>query len=169
MYYAGFVDNGLLQFTKDYFKIIQTFMLLDIVHVIFKLTPGQLLSTLCLIGGRVYFVWMIIPSDPGFPIWNYILFTVWGLAEIIRFSYYVNKNSKLLFFLRYNAFIVLIPTGILGAEIPLLYQYFKAGRSLWQIILLIIYIPFFPYVYIHLLGVRKKNMNKAKHDANKKN
>lgn len=38
----------------------------------------------------------------------------WSLAEIIRFSYYLFKNVSLFKTLRYNAFMILYPVGILG-------------------------------------------------------
>lgn len=38
----------------------------------------------------------------------------WSLAEIIRFSYYLFKNVSLFKVLRYNAFMILYPVGILG-------------------------------------------------------
>lgn len=38
----------------------------------------------------------------------------WSFAEIIRFSYYLNKTNGLFTFLRYNAFLVLYPFGIIG-------------------------------------------------------
>lgn len=46
----------------------------------------------------------------------------WSLAEIIRFSYYLFKNISICKTLRYNAFMILYPVGILG-ELRLVNSY----------------------------------------------
>lgn len=46
----------------------------------------------------------------------------WSLAEIIRFSYYLFKDISICKTLRYNAFMILYPFGILG-ELRLVNSY----------------------------------------------
>lgn len=167
--YTGIFDNTLLPKTNQYFTIIQSVMLLDVVHVLFRLVPGQVLTTLMQIASRLYVVWLILPQQKEFQIWNYLMFTAWCFAEIIRYSYYINKKSKILLFFRYNAFLILYPIGVLTGECPLIYQHYKSTNFVFDLFVLALYVPCFPYLYFHMLKLRKKNMNKKAQDQKKTN
>lgn len=153
-----FVAPNLTQYLNKYYIIIQSIMFLDIIHAILKLVRGNIFATILQVGSRIYVVWMIVREQTEGPnIWNYLMYTAWSLAEIIRYQYYIRKPSEgLLLFLRYNAFIILYPIGILTGELPLIYQNYQATKNIVNLVIMFLYIPFFPYLYIHMLSLRKK-------------
>jgi very-long-chain (3R)-3-hydroxyacyl-CoA dehydratase len=129
-------------------------MLLDVVHVLLKLVPGGFVTTFLQIVSRLYVAWVVLPGQDSLAVWNYVMFVAWSLAEVIRFQYYVRRNSRALLFLRYNAFILLYPMGVITGELPLLWKdYTTQGRWI-NIPIIVLYIPFFPYLYRHMLRLR---------------
>ncbi|OHT04104.1 Very-long-chain (3R)-3-hydroxyacyl-[acyl-carrier protein] dehydratase PASTICCINO 2 [Tritrichomonas foetus] len=154
-----------IEYLNKYFIIVQTIMLLDIIHAVLKIVRGNIFATILQVLSRIYVVWMILPSQESPNLFNYLMFTAWSFAEIIRYQYYNHKNAKgVLLFLRYNAFIILYPIGVLLGEIPLIYQNYQATGFVFQIFVLSLYVPFFPYLYIHMLKLRKKNTSVTKVD-----
>jgi hypothetical protein len=88
----------------------------------------------------------------------------WGLVEVPRYLFYalnlfMSKVPGPVFFLRYNLFSVLYPTGISG-ELLQVWQtlpYLKAncvygwyGALVW----VLLYLPGAPFLYLHMLGQR---------------
>ena len=141
------------QYLNPYY--IQTFMLLDIVHAILKLSSGNIFATCLKVASRIYVVWAIVRYQPGPNIWNYCMYAAWSFAEIIRYQYYIHKSTQgILLFLRYNAFIILYPIGIFAGEMPLIYRI--------HFYILFLYVPFFPYLYLHMLKLRKKKTAQKK-------
>jgi very-long-chain (3R)-3-hydroxyacyl-CoA dehydratase len=156
---ASLVSPSLSTYVNTYFTATQSLMVLDIVHVLLKLAAGSVVTTFLQIVSRLYVAWVVLPAQDSLPVWNYVMFVAWSLAEVIRFQYYVRKNSSGLLFLRYNAFIVLYPMGVLTGELPLLWRdYTTRGRWI-NIPIMALYIPFFPYLYWHMLVLRKKKSN----------
>lgn len=160
---VSFVVPDLTQYLNKYYIIIQSIMFLDIVHALLKLVRGNIIATILQVGSRIYVVWMIVRQQDAPNIWNYLMYTAWSLAEIIRYQYYIHKPSEgLLLFLRYNAFIILYPIGVLTGELPLIYQNYQATKNIVNLVIMFLYIPFFPYLYIHMLSLRKKKSNESK-------
>jgi very-long-chain (3R)-3-hydroxyacyl-CoA dehydratase len=143
-----------------YFLVAQTLMLLDVLHVALRLVRGTILTTFLQIFSRVYMVWHVIRVQTETTIWNYALYAAWSLAEIIRYSYYLNKDLELLKFLRYNAFIVLYPVGVFMGEIPLIYLDYKTTGFKFSLVFLSAYFPAFPYLYWHMLKLRSHQIKK---------
>lgn len=151
------------QYLNPYYIFIQTFMFLDIVHAILKLSSGNVFATCLQVASRIYVVWAIVRYQPGPNIWNYCMYAAWSIAEIIRYQYYIHKsNHGILLFLRYNAFIILYPIGIFAGEMPLIYQNYKITRNRIHFYILFLYVPFFPYLYLHMLKLRKKKTAQKK-------
>jgi very-long-chain (3R)-3-hydroxyacyl-CoA dehydratase len=131
-------------------------MILDVVHVVCKLVPGDPIATVLQVISRLYAVWVVLPSQPAVAKWNYILFTAWSLAEIIRYQYYLYREVSFLQFLRYNAFIVLYPLGVLTGEIPLIWEHYQNLKFRFDIFVLLLYLPGFPFLYFHMLKLRRR-------------
>jgi very-long-chain (3R)-3-hydroxyacyl-CoA dehydratase len=150
-----------------YFITVQSLMVLDIVHVLLRLTPGDFLTTLLQVASRLYLAWFILPAQPAISRWNYVMFTAWSLAEIIRYFYYNVPTLKTLTFLRYSAFLVLYPLGVLTGELPLVWEHFQNAKALGQkrvwidVGMLIGYVPGFPYLFLHMIKLRKKKLAKT--------
>lgn len=69
----------------------------------------------------MYVTWVFITPTVCFcSLRNAVI--AWSLAEVIRFSYYLMKTNATLKWLRYTAFVVLYPFGIVG-EIRLVERY----------------------------------------------
>lgn len=112
-----------------YFIYVQGFMLFDILHAVLRLVKGGVFTTLLQVSSRLYVAFIILPyqinSQEVPNIFNYCMFTAWSVAEVVRYSYYLCKNSKIVKFLRYNLFIVLYPIGVCAGELPLIYRHYR--------------------------------------------
>ena len=82
----------------------------------------------------------------------------WCIAEIIRSSYYLKRQSNLITWSRYNAFIICYPIGV-TSELYLIYSVAinksKLSVTIALILLTIAYFIVFPSLYLHLLKQRK--------------
>ncbi|KAF0977031.1 hypothetical protein FDP41_003684 [Naegleria fowleri] len=122
---------SLWTFNRKYLKTIQTLQLMETVHVITGITPNSSLSTtLGQTLGRMFITYFIADDLPNNDLLTDItMFTLqvsWALADIIRYSHYISQTCdlekdpktakvvKLLKFLRYNAFLILYPIGMLS-------------------------------------------------------
>lgn len=96
----------------------------------------------------------------------YIMFATWCIAEIIRYTYYITllfkKESKIISWLRYSAFIICYPIGI-ACEFFVMYNVFKYNDilaiKLLMLIAAIVYLFLFPRLYLHLLQQRKTKLH----------
>lgn len=112
--------------------------------------------------------------SPGLP----LALLAWSITEIIRYGYYglniINAVPKFVVWLRYTTFIVLYPIGVTG-ELLCFYwaQSYARDASVWSIefpnkwnftfsyyyflwIVILMYIPIFPHLYMHMFAQRKK-------------
>lgn len=95
-----------------------------------------------------------------------LMLTAWCIAEIIRYGYYVSNLMEKEFIwltrLRYSAFILLYPLGA-ACECYILYLVFHHETILWIkifiVVTIILYVLFFPKLYLHLIQQRKKKLN----------
>ena len=53
------------------------------------------------------------------------MFSSWSIAEIIRYGYYLHKDSKIIKWLRYNVFIINYPIGVILGELFTIWNYYK--------------------------------------------
>jgi very-long-chain (3R)-3-hydroxyacyl-CoA dehydratase len=145
-------------------------MILDIVHVLLGLVPGSLISTSMQIISRLYVAWVILYPHFMRNVCHPIMLVSWSLAEIIRYTYYNAQKNKILTFLRYSAFIVLYPSGVLLGEVPLIYGHSRLAADVgWSgawidRLVLIAYIPGFPYLFWHMIKLRKKKLGGPRKD-----
>lgn len=113
---------------------------------------------------------LIIPfknKNQQFCIHDSIMFLAWSVTEVVRYNYYAYKDSRIMKLLRYNLFLVLYPIGVIGGEIPLIYQHFTQTKKLIDLAALAVYVPFFPYLYVYMIGQRKKALQKIDEEEKK--
>lgn len=159
--------------------IIQSAAILEILHAIFKIVPSAWFTTLVQVASRLLVLWGYT-STTSFSHWSlYLLAASWSLVEVPRYLFYVwglvTNNAPApfpLFWLRYSLFAVLYPTGITGEILQIwnAIPYFKVvapwARTLSYIILFGLYPPGGPFMYFHMVAMRKLQFKKRA-EANK--
>lgn len=191
---AYFLNRGTLDSFWTEIKwtviIVQNAAVLEIIHSIIRLVPSGVMVVLPQVFSRVFVVCGCMMAtqtgsvSPGLP----LCILAWSITEIIRYAYYalnlLNCVPPTLLFLRYSTFLILYPTGITG-ELMCLYhsldemfekQLFTVSMpNAWNfifnyyyfvIIYMFSYIPFFPYLFNHMLRQRRKMLGR---DAKKTN
>ncbi|XP_066602424.1 very-long-chain (3R)-3-hydroxyacyl-CoA dehydratase hpo-8 [Prorops nasuta] len=168
--------------------IFQNAAVLEIIHAATGLVKSNPFITTFQVFSRVMLVCGVLlatpssyaPSSPGLP----LTLLAWSITEIIRYLYYFTNLlgfvPQFLTYLRYTTFIVLYPIGVTG-ELLCLYsaqQYGNDHPRAWSyslpnswnftfsyhyyiIIIMILYFPFFPQMYMHMFGQRRKILGKS--------
>lgn len=118
--------------------------------------------------------------SPGLP----LALLAWSVTEIIRYGYYafnlLGSVPSILVFLRYTTFIALYPIGVTG-ELLCFYwaQSYAQKEKVWSVempnklnftfsylyflwFVMLLYIPLFPQMYLHMFAQRKKVLSPAK-------
>jgi len=160
--------------------IFQNAALLEVYHAAAKLVPSSPIITIQQVSSRIIVVCaVLIPTvggqlSPGLPL---ALFA-WSITEIIRYSYYafnlLNLSPQIIIWLRYTTFIILYPIGVTG-ELLCLYgaqkEFGETGKWSMElpnslnnafsaqyalIFVMLLYIPLFPQLYLHMFAQRKK-------------
>ncbi|KAK0085954.1 hypothetical protein PV325_004197 [Microctonus aethiopoides] len=163
--------------------IFQNAAVLEIFHAIFGLVRSNPVITTFQVLSRVMVVCGVLLATPptaaaasiGLPI---ALFA-WSVTEIIRYGYYfanlISFVPHFIVWLRYTTFIILYPIGVTG-ELLCFYaaqNFASANPSAWSyslpnswnftfsynyflIFVMLLYIPLFPQMYLHMFGQRKK-------------
>jgi len=179
---------GLYPATRLTLQVFQTGAVLEIVHAATGLVRSPVMVTVQQVFSRVYVTWAILALCPpsqaslGFP----LLLFAWTITEIIRYSMYaINLFSSPPYFLtwlRYTFFIIAYPVGVTG---ELLASYsamlYSSEKGLLSITLpnslnftfsfpllilgiMLMYIPLFPPMYLHMFAQRKKVLSPAKQE-----
>ena len=112
--------------------VIQVVAWLEVVHALVGLVPSNFFATVGQQFGRSFILFFVILAHEGLAESPHVhwLFFVWSSIEVIRYPYYMVKaseleTSKVMIWLRYNAWIPLYPAGmlleiaIINAAIPL--------------------------------------------------
>jgi len=181
-------SSSLYSSTSLTLQIFQTGAVLEILHAALGLVRSSVQVTLQQVFSRVYVTWAILYLLPpsqlsvGFP----LLLFAWTVTEIIRYSMYainfVGTPPYFLTWLRYTFFIIAYPCGVTG-ELLCEYNGMMHARekdigsiglpnslnvtfSFPLIILgiMLLYIPLFPPMYLHMFGQRKKVLGVKKED-----
>jgi len=157
-----------------YFQIL---MYLDVLHVILGLVPGAWPLAALQVSSRIAVLINIIYADQVATFensWMLMMFCAWGIAEMIRYSFYacniLGRKIYVLTWIRYTLFIVLYPLGVSG-ELGVLWNtmdrldgitdgvllYYKSLLQMggWPFITFM-YLVGFPPLYLHMLKLRKK-------------
>jgi len=154
-------------------KVVQGAAVLEILHSLLGLVPSPILSTFLQVSSRVTLLWGFTnTSSAAQHHWSlYLMVGSWAMVEVPRYLFYAvnlvtRKVPYPLFFLRYNLFAVLYPTGITGELLQVIntLPLFKAAGSLafWYatVVLLLIYVPGAPFMYFHMVTQRKVAIQK---------
>ncbi|KAI1842228.1 hypothetical protein JX265_001412 [Neoarthrinium moseri] len=155
----------------------QTLALLEVLHAALGLVRASPLTTALQIGGKNLVVWTVMVKFPEIIVgnkvghswgaWEFLgCVLAWGCSEMIRYGYFVVQLSNgdtpnWLKWLRYNAFLVLYPAGLLS-EAGLVYLSLIQETPMhpfyrgYLLLGLLTYIPAGPFLYTHMLSQRRK-------------
>lgn len=177
---------GLYAEVKTLLNVFQTLALLEVVHAATGLVRSNPVITGFQVISRIFMVWGIVYMVPeaqdqlGFP----LLCFAWCITEVIRYSFYLGSLVQYtpfpLQFLRYTLFIVLYPMGVTG-ELLSVYSSLPHIRErgilsiplpnvanlsfdYYSVLLfvMLLYVPFFPQLYLHMFSQRKKVLGSSK-------
>ncbi|XP_053959199.1 very-long-chain (3R)-3-hydroxyacyl-CoA dehydratase hpo-8 [Anastrepha ludens] len=184
----------LWDYTRFAVIVFQNAAFVEILNAAFGLvksnpviTTFQVLSRMMVVIGVV----MATPTgkvSPGLP----IALLAWAITEIIRYGYYalniLNIMPYIVVFLRYTTFIALYPIGVTGELLCFWWaQSYAKTNTVWSWempnkwnatfsyfallwIVMLLYIPLFPQMYLHMFAQRKKILggNVSKSQGTKK-
>lgn len=153
-------------------NIAQGAALLEILHAGLGWVKSPVFTTVIQVSSRIFILVLInilfgkeMPEYFGFN-GLHLAISAWSITEIIRYAYYhltllLKKSAGLLTFCRYTFFIFLYPIGVTG-ELLILYAWAtQNGIAIdnWQTwfmgVVALLYILFFPKMYLHMWKQRK--------------
>jgi very-long-chain (3R)-3-hydroxyacyl-CoA dehydratase len=152
--------------------LVQGLAFLEIVHVLAGWVKTSLVNTAIQYFSRMFICLLIyllfLPMNSADNNWvkagTIMIFIAWPLAEVIRYTYYLNGKLQLFQWLRYSAFIFLYPFGVLAESFILLrflnlsFQHAKWGWVGIICLSIVMYIFFFPKLYGYLWQQRKNKI-----------
>jgi len=148
-------------------RIIQIEQILDILFNFFNRGGGIFTSMMQIIGRNFVALYIIDKFTDRFSLSLVII--CWNLADIIRFLFYINKN-KIITFIRYNAFKLLYPIGILGECLTIenvIQREEKIKHQFYRLLQLTLIIGMI-YLYLYLLKKSNQVFKKELTNENKK-
>lgn len=162
-------------------QIFQTGAVLEIVHAATGLVRSSVQVTLQQVFSRVYITWAVLHLLPParLSVGFLLLLLAWTVTEMIRYSLYAlqlltTSPPHFLTWLRYSFFIIAYPVGVTG---ELLVSWAGLGYAsqarvmavelpnrlnatfsfpLVMVAIMLLYIPLFPPMYLHMFGQRRK-------------
>ncbi|KAK4311366.1 hypothetical protein Pmani_017125 [Petrolisthes manimaculis] len=175
----GSID-GLWDNTSNVLKIFQSLAFLEIIHSAVGLVSSGVGVVLPQVFSRLTVLWLVLASFPethksiGLP----MLLIAWSVTEVIRYAFYFLNILKqvpyVVSYLRYTLFMGLYPLGVTGellvmiTALPIIAKTKAFSVTLpntlnftfdfyWVlIIIMLLYIPIFPMLYLHMFAQRKK-------------
>lgn len=149
----------------------------EFLHSVLGLVPTPIPTLLLQSFARLIIligICYVIPESPA----NYNVFTfagltlAWSITEIIRYGFYVLKLGKFsvpywVLWLRYSAFFVLYPLGLVCESVTVYYSYEVIATRLpsysnFLKYAMPLYIPGFLYLYSYMIKQRRKVLNREK-------
>ncbi|KAF3453821.1 hypothetical protein FNV43_RR04262 [Rhamnella rubrinervis] len=168
--------------TGDLISLLQTAAFVEVIHGAIGLVPSGALLPLMQWGGRTHFLLAIVrPINEVQKLSSVsITFLAWSLSEVIRYSHHalncIRSCPYWITYIRYTAFIVLYPVGLLLGEMCLMYQalpYIKAKNLYANLfdhlpfsyynfirVLLLVYPFLWLKLYLHLFKQRRSKLGK---------
>lgn len=183
-------DASLYDTVKCTLFIFQNLAILEVFHAIFRIVSSSPIITIQQISSRVIVVCgvLLVTENARESIGLPFLLFAWSITEIIRYANYtlnlLNAVPYILVWLRYSTFTVLYPLGVTG---ELLCMYCAKQETLetgmWSIsmpnqfnvifsysyfllFVMLLYIPLFPQLYLHMISQRKKVIGGQKNKVN---
>ena len=138
--------------------ICQSFFLFEILNVIIGASGSTIIPTTLQLFSRVYIIWYIIYLHKINTILVTLLLFVWNLSDLVRFLFYLFRTG-IFRKLRYNAFLILYPIGIL-LEIYLINSIYMMHDDMIGYLIggtILLYLPSFPYLYYHMIRHRRRS------------
>lgn len=160
--------------------IFQTAMLLEVLHAAGGLVSSNWFLTGLQILSRILVLWFVTYSLPGIRYLYavHIMIGAWSISEITRYAFYLcsllDNVPYLLLWCRYTFFLLLYPLGV-GGELMVIVSALPGIRVsrpftitmpnrfnfsfdfyYLMIFILLIYVPFFPMLYYHMICQRRK-------------
>lgn len=154
-------------------KIVQSTAVMEILHSMTGLVPSAWFTTFVQVMSRLIVLWAYcVPVSHAH--WSlYLLLGSWSLSELPRYGLYLwqllfptTPAPFPLFWLRYSLFAVLYPAGITGeilqlwTALPFLKAHYPALRIVSYCLLFGLYPPGSPFMYFHMVGMRKSQFRK---------
>ncbi|XP_032666298.1 very-long-chain (3R)-3-hydroxyacyl-CoA dehydratase 2 [Odontomachus brunneus] len=185
-YYINPLNNTLWNKAELSVVVFQNAAVLEVIHTTIGLVPSNVIITTFQVLSRVMVVVGVIlatpytyaAASPGLP----LLLIAWSITEVIRYFYYfLNLFAivpHIMIWLRYTTFIILYPIGVTG-ELLCFYaavRYASTYPHAWSYVLpntwnftfsylyvligiMLLYIPLFPKLYMHMFAQRRKMLN----------
>ncbi|XP_074027035.1 3-hydroxyacyl-CoA dehydratase 1 isoform X2 [Leptinotarsa decemlineata] len=179
-YYLTSPNKSLYETIKCTVHIFQNAAVLEVIHAITRLVRSDPIITTFQVASRVMVVCGVLMATSAAreSMGLGLCLLAWSVTEIIRYSTYtltlVGAVPYFLKWLRYTTFIGLYPLGITG-ELLCLYAAQKevGAGNLYSILMpnkynfifnyqhflvfiMLLYIPLFPKLYLHMFAQRKK-------------
>ncbi|XP_060592103.1 very-long-chain (3R)-3-hydroxyacyl-CoA dehydratase 2-like [Ruditapes philippinarum] len=179
-FYSERTSKGLYDKVAPLLNIFQTAAVLEILHCALGFVRSSVMLTAFQVFSRVMLTWgvaysiVVVQNVTGVSMFVF----AWSVTEIIRYAFYmfslIGEVPYTLQWCRYTFFIVLYPIGVTGellsiwsgldfvreskmysVELPnaanMSFSYFY-----FLIFFMIMYIPVFPQLYMHMLAQRNK-------------
>lgn len=152
--------------------IVQGLAIFDIIHASAGWVKTPVFTTVIQYVSRMFVTGILVLAMFWWPLsddfWvisgSKVIMMVWPLSEIIRYWYYFGNKGMLITRLRYSAFIILYPLGVLAEWLVMgktLYFSLLTGACLIPgliILSLVMYILYFPKLYSYLWQQRNKKL-----------
>lgn len=157
----------------------------EVLHAVTGLAGGDVSAAFVQCLGRyVILVYVVEPIRVMHSAWVTVLMIfAWALADVVRYAFYmrggVGDESPALLWLRYSLFIVLYPVGIVtewlvyyvtlgfvdetamyAVEMPNVWN-FAFDFGTWNRCVLVLYLYFGPFMFMHMVRQRKKKLGRA--------
>ncbi|ORY54734.1 protein tyrosine phosphatase [Pseudomassariella vexata] len=164
--------SALYIFLSPLLAITQSLAILEVLHAASGLIRASPLTTALQIGGKNLVVWTvmlrfpdIMKTEQGMLGFLGCVMT-WGCSEMIRYGFFVvqltrSEMPRWLKWLRYSAFVILYPPGLLS-EAWLVYLSFAQATGLssayrgYLLAGLLSYMPAGYFLYTHMLAQRRR-------------
>ncbi|CEO97754.1 very-long-chain (3R)-3-hydroxyacyl-CoA dehydratase [Plasmodiophora brassicae] len=177
--------TGLYAAVQPWIRVSQGLAILEVVHAWVGLVRSPVMTVALQVASRLFILFTVVEQVPAIQDDWYVAMLVgaWACVEIPRYAYYaLNLFDAVpypLLWLRYSLFIVLYPIGI-SAELLCAYHaipHFAATKQ-WSVLmpnmvnfelkfdvlikmLMLVYVPGSPFLYLHMVHQRKKYLGAA--------
>ncbi|KAL3281215.1 hypothetical protein HHI36_004429 [Cryptolaemus montrouzieri] len=190
-YYTAPSEKSLYDTVKYTVIIFQNAAVLEVVHAFLRIVSSNPIVTVQQISSRVILVCgvLMVTQAARETIGLSLALIAWSITEVIRYGNYtfalLGFVPYFLKWLRYSTFIVLYPIGVTGELLCLYAAQLEIQKTgLWSVrmpnsfnfifnyqhflvLTMLMYIPFFPQLYLHMFSLRKKVLGGAEAPAKK--
>lgn len=152
--------------------VVQGLAVFEVLHIAMGWVKTPMMTTLVQYVSRMFITGVLyvtniqwgLREDCWIATGTMLIFLAWPAAEVIRYAYYLLPSNSLVRWLRYSAFMLLYPTGVMAES-------FLMGKSMqvaasqqnyaWAGLMafaFLMYIVFFPKLFGYLWKQRKAKL-----------